>query len=304
MAKASGLLVSTVQRIWRAFGPAASDGDVQALDRPVPTGQGPRRRRLYVSPPQHAIVPCVSDKSQIQALDRSQPMWPMRPGQPARRSHDYKRHGTTSLVAPSILRPDGSSASATDFTAPPNFASSSTRPSPRRLDVHLVMDNYATHTTPLIRRWLVKRPRWHVHLTPTSSSWLNQERFFELLTDKNIRRSVYRSIAAVRADIASFIERHNADPKPFPWTNSIERFCRSNALVQDTRLAAAPSVGLCAFGHNVNHGHVLEERPNTVRPAERNRGKNVSTHDHEDKSGQTAQLLATARPLNAEVILH
>ena len=108
---------------------------------------------------------------------------------------------------------------------------------PRELDVHLVMDNYATHKTPLIRKWLAKRPRWHVHLTPTSSSWLNQvERFFALLTDKKIRRGIYRSVAALRADITSFIDRHNADPKPFRWTKSaddilasIERFCRYNA---------------------------------------------------------------------------
>ena len=108
---------------------------------------------------------------------------------------------------------------------------------PRELDVHLVMDNYATHKTPLIRRWLAKRPRWHVHLTPTSSSWLNQvERFFALLTDKKIRRGIYRSLAALRADIAAFIDRYNADPKPFRWTKSaddilasIERFCRYNA---------------------------------------------------------------------------
>src|SRR5215831_2247293 len=108
---------------------------------------------------------------------------------------------------------------------------------PRELDVHLVMDNYVTHKTPLIRRWLAKRPRWHVHLTPTGSSWLNQiERFFALLTDKTIRRGIYRSVAALRADITSFIDRHNADPKPFRWTKSaddilasIERFCRYNA---------------------------------------------------------------------------
>ncbi len=108
---------------------------------------------------------------------------------------------------------------------------------PRDLDVHLVMDNYATHKTPLIRSWLAKRPRWHVHLTPTSSSWLNQvERFFALLTDKKIRRGVYRSVADLRADITAFIDRHNADPKPFRWTKSaddilasIERFCRYNA---------------------------------------------------------------------------
>jgi transposase len=108
---------------------------------------------------------------------------------------------------------------------------------PDDLDVHLVMDNYATHKTPLIRNWLAKRPRWHVHLTPTSSSWLNQvERFFALITERKIRRGIYRSVAALRADITSFIERHNADPRPFRWTksaddilSSIERFCAYNS---------------------------------------------------------------------------
>ncbi len=137
-----------------------------------PVGYGRRdvrvaRRWVYVSPPEHAMVLCVDEKSQIQALDPGQPMLPMRPGQPARRSHDYKRHEATV---------------------------------PRELDVHLVVDNYAPHKTPLIRRRLAKRPRCHVHLTPTGSSWLNQvERFFALLTDKKIRRGVYRSVAALRA---------------------------------------------------------------------------------------------------------
>jgi transposase len=241
MAKASGLSVSSVQRIWRAFGlqphrmetfKLSTDPNFVAKVRDV-VG-------LYVSPPEHAIVLCVDEKSQIQALDRSQPMLPMRPGQPARRSHDYTRHGTTSLFAAldiatgKIIGKCYGRHRAAEFR---KFLDEIEAAVPRDLDVHLVMDNYATHKTPLIRKWLAKRPRWHVHLTPTSSSWLNQvERFFALLTDKKIRRGIYRSVAALRGDIASFIECHNADPKPFRWTKSaddilasVERFCRYNA---------------------------------------------------------------------------
>jgi transposase len=241
MAKASGLSVSSVQRIWRAFGlqpyrmetfKLSSDPDFVAKVRDI-VG-------LYVSPPAHAIVLCVDEKSQIQALDRSQPMLPMRPGQPARRSHDYTRHGTTSLFAAldiatgRVIGKCYGRHRAAEFR---KFLDEIEAAVPTNLDVHLVMDNYATHKTPLIRKWFAKRPRWHVHLTPTSSSWLNQiERFFGLLTDKKIRRGIYRSVAALKADIASFIRQHNAEPKPFRWTKSaddilasIERFCRYNA---------------------------------------------------------------------------
>lgn len=240
MAKASGLSISTVQRIWRAFGlqphrietfKLSSDPDFVAKVRDV-VG-------LYMSPPERAIVLCVDEKSQIQALDRSQPMLPMRPGQPARRSHDYKRHGTTSLFAAldiatgAIIGKCYTRHRAREFR---KFLDEIEAAVPADLDVHLVMDNYSTHKTPLIRNWLAKRPRWHVHLTPTSASWLNQvERFFALITERKIRRSIYRSVAALRADILSFIERHNADPKPFRWTKSaddilrsIERFCAYN----------------------------------------------------------------------------
>lgn len=244
MAKASGLSVSTVQRIWRAFGlqphrmetfKLSTDPDFVAKVRDV-VG-------LYVAPPQHAVVLCVDEKSQIQALDRSQPMLPMRPGQTARRSHDYVRHGTTSLFAAldiatgRVIGKCYPRHRAAEFR---RFLDEIEANVPRNLDVHLVMDNYATHKTPLIRRWLARRPRWHVHLTPTSSSWLNQvERFFGLLTDKQIRRGIHRSLAALHAAIAAFITQHNADPRPFRWTKSaddilasIERFCVYNAPVQ------------------------------------------------------------------------
>jgi transposase len=240
MARASGLSVSTVQRIWRAFGlqphrletfKLSTDPDFVVKVRDV-VG-------LYVAPPERAIVLCVDEKSQIQALDRSQPMFPMRPGQAARRSHDYKRHGITSLFAAldiatgRVIGKCYGRHRAVEFR---KFLDEIEAAVPDSLDVHLVMDNYATHKTPRIRNWLAKRPRWHVHLTPTSSSWLNQvERFFALITERKIRRGIYHSVAALRTDIKSFIELHNANPKPFRWTksagdilSSIERFCAYN----------------------------------------------------------------------------
>jgi transposase len=240
MAEASGLSVSTVQRIWRAFGlqphrletfKLSTDPDFVAKVRDV-VG-------LYVSPPEHAVVLCVDEKSQIQALDRSQPMLPMRPGQPARRSHDYKRHGTTSLFAAldiatgKVIGQCFPRHRAAEFRS---FLDEIEANVPRDLDIHLVMDNYATHKTPLIRAWLARRPRWHVHLTPTSSSWLNQvERFFALITERQIRRGVHRSVSELKAAIHAFIDNHNADPKPFRWTKSaddilasIQRFCFYN----------------------------------------------------------------------------
>jgi transposase len=243
MARACGLSVSTVQRIWRAFGlqphrletfKLSTDPDFVAKVRDV-VG-------LYVTPPAHAVVLCVDEKSQIQALDRSQPMLPLRPGQPARRSHDYVRHGTTSLFAAldiatgRVIGKCYPRHRAMEFR---KFLDEIEANVPADLDVHLVMDNYATHKAPLIRNWLAKRPRWHVHLTPTSSSWLNQvERFFALLTERQIRRGIHRSIDALHAAITAFIDHHNADPKPFRWTKSaddilasIERFCVYNAAV-------------------------------------------------------------------------
>jgi len=244
MARACGLSVSTVQRIWRAFGlqphrleafKLSTDPDFVAKARDV-VG-------LYVSPPAHAVVLCVDEKSQIQALDRSQPMLPMRPGQPARRSHDYTRHGTTSLFAAldiatgRVIGKCYARHRATEFR---KFLDEIEAAVPPDLHVHLVMDNYATHKTNLIRNWFARRPRWHVHLTPTSSSWLNQvERFFALLTERQIRRGIHRSVVALKGAIAAFIEQHNADPKPFRWTKSaddilasIERFCVYNVTAR------------------------------------------------------------------------
>ena len=240
MALDSGLSVSTVQRIWRAFGlqphrqdtfKLSTDPDFVAKVRDV-VG-------LYVAPPEHAVVLCLDEKSQIQALDRSQPVFPMRPGQAERRSHDYARHGTTSLFAAldtatgQVIGQCYPRHRATEFR---QFLDEIEAHVPRELDVHLVWDNYATHKTALIRDWLAKRSRWHVHLTPTSSSWLNQvERFFALLTEKQIRRGVHRSVEELEAAINAFLDTHNAKPKPFRWVKSaddilaaIERFCTYN----------------------------------------------------------------------------
>ncbi|HXT78735.1 MAG TPA: IS630 family transposase [Acetobacteraceae bacterium] len=241
MARDSGLSVSTVQRIWRAFGlkphrqetfKLSTDPDFVAKVRDV-VG-------LYMAPPAHALVLCVDEKSQIQALDRSQAVFPMRPGQPERRSHDYARHGTTSLFAAldiatgQVIGQCYPRHRAQEFR---QFLDQIEARVPGDLEVHLIWDNYATHKTTLIRDWLAKRPRWHAHLTPTSSSWLNQvERFFALLTEKQIRRGVHRSVEQLEAAITAFLDQHNAAPKPFRWVKSaddilaaIERFCTYNA---------------------------------------------------------------------------
>lgn len=243
MARACGLSVSSVQRIWRAFGLQPHRLETFKLSTdPDFVGKVRDVVGLYVSPPQHAVVLCVDEKSQIQALDRTQPMLPLRPGQPARRSHDYIRHGTTSLFAAldiatgRVIGRCYPRHRATEFR---RFLDEIEANVPTDQDVHLVMDNYATHKTPLIRRWLARRPRWHVHLTPTSSSWLNQvERFFALITERQIRRGVHRSVADLKAAITAFIDQNNADPKPFRWAKSadailasIERFCVYNAPV-------------------------------------------------------------------------
>ncbi|MGH3850604.1 MAG: IS630 family transposase, partial [Pseudonocardiaceae bacterium] len=237
MARASGLSVSTVHRIWRAFSLQPHRSETFKLSSDPRFVEKVRDIvGLYLDPPDRALVLCVDEKSQIQALDRTQPLLPMRPGQAERRTHDYKRHGTTSLFAAldiatgAVIGKCYPRHRATEFR---RFLDEIETAVPDDLDVHLVMDNYATHKTPLIRDWLVKRPRWHVHLTPTSSSWINQvERFFALLSERQIKRGVHRSVAALQDPIGAFITTHNADPKPVRWTKtaddilaSIQRFC-------------------------------------------------------------------------------
>jgi transposase len=247
MARASGVSVSSVQRIWRAFGlqPHRSETFKLSTD-PMFIEKVRDVVGLYVAPPEHAIVLCVDEKSQIQALDRSQPLLPMRPGQVERRAHDYTRHGVTSLFAALDIAtgrvigkcyPRHRSAEFRRFLDRVEAAV------PGDLDVHVVMDNYATHKTQQIRRWFAKRPHWHVHLTPTGASWLNQvERFFARITEQQVKRGVHRSVAALETTINDYISHHNQSPTPFAWTKSadnilasIERFCTRTLAVHSTK---------------------------------------------------------------------
>ena len=178
----------------------------------------------------------MDEKSQIQALDRFRPLLPMRPGQVERRTHDYMRHGTTTLFAAldiatgKVIGQCFPRHRAREFLT---FLRSLETQVPDDLDVHLVMDNYATHKTPAVQRWLARHPRWHVHFTPTGASWLNQvERFFALLTEKQLRRGIHRSTRELEHAICHYIDTVNADPRPFRWTKSaddildtIKRFC-------------------------------------------------------------------------------
>jgi transposase len=237
MARATGYAPSTIHEIWKAFGlqPHRSETFKLSTD-PLFVEKVRDIVGLYLDPPDRAVVLCVDEKSQIQALDRTQPLLPLRPGQAERRTHDYERHGTLSLFAALDVAAGKVVARcfprhrASEFR---KFLDTVEANVPADLDVHLVMDNVATHKTKLIRDWLAKRPRWHVHFTPTSASWINQvERFFGLLTDKALRRGVHRSTAELEAAIAAYIDTTNADPKPFRWTKSaddilasISRFC-------------------------------------------------------------------------------
>jgi transposase len=237
MARAAGFAPSTIHRIWKAFNlqPHRTETFKLSTD-PLFVEKVRDVVGLYLSPPERALVLCVDEKSQIQALDRSQPLLPMRPGQIERRTHDYTRHGTLTLFAAldaatgKIIGRCYPRHRAQEFL---KFLREIERNVPADLDVHLIMDNYATHKTPAIRKWLGSRPKWHVHFTPTASSWVNMaERFFAEITEKQIRRGVHRSTEELEAAIRSYIDAANADPKPFIWTKSaddilasIKRFC-------------------------------------------------------------------------------
>ena len=234
MAKASGLSRSTVNRIWRAFGlqPHRTESFKLSKD-PLLIDKVRDIVGLYMNPPDHAVVLCVDEKTQIQALDRTQPLLPMRPGQVERRTHDYKRHGTTSLFAAldvktsQVISQFHRRHRSAEFR---QFLDAVDAQVPCELEVHLIMDNYGTHKTPLIKNWLVKRPRFHVHFTPTYGSWLNLvERWFAALTTKQLRRSAHRSVAQLEAAIREFIDAHHADPKPFVWTKTADEILASIA---------------------------------------------------------------------------
>ena len=238
LAKKTGLSRSSVARIWRAFGlrPHRSESFKLSTD-PLLIEKVRDIVGLYLNPPDRAVVLCVDEKPQIQALDRSQPILPLRPGQIERRTHDYVRHGTTSLFAAlnvksgRIIAEHHRRHRGIEFR---KFLETIDQNVPQELEAHLVLDNYGTHKTPLIQRWLLRHPRFHLHFTPKGSSWINQvERFFADLTNQQLRRGAHRSTLELERAIRDYIDVKNRHPKPFVWTktadeilSSIERFCQ------------------------------------------------------------------------------
>jgi transposase len=237
MATRSGLSQSAISRIWRAFALQPHRVKTFKLSKdPLFIDKVRDIVGLYLHPPDKALVLCVDEKAQIQALDRTQPVLPMRPGQAERRTYDYTRHGTTTLFAAldaksgEIIGEFHQRHRAREFRT---FLDTIDAAVPPKLDVHLIVDNASTHKTPLIHRWLARHPRFHVHFTPTGSSWINLvERWFAALTEKQIRRGVHRSTRELEAAIRRYIELTNDRPTPFVWTKtadeilaSVARFC-------------------------------------------------------------------------------
>jgi transposase len=237
MAKEMGLSHTTIRRIWAAFGLQPHRAETFKLSSdPLFVDKVRDIVGLYLSPPNRALVLCVDEKSQIQALDREQPVLPMMPGIPERRTHNYVRHGTTSLFAALdvasgfVIGKCYKRHRAKEFL---DFLKEIDARVPDDLDIHIVMDNYATHKTPKVKAWLARRPHYHIHFTPTSASWINQvERWFAELTRKQLQRGVHTSTKELEADIRAFIEKHNENPKPYKWTKpaddilaSAKRFC-------------------------------------------------------------------------------
>ncbi|MCA1679282.1 MAG: IS630 family transposase [Actinobacteria bacterium] len=234
MAREVGLTQSAVHRIWRAFGLQPHRQDVWKLSKdPQFVAKVRDVVGLYLDPPQRAVVLCVDEKSQIQALDRTAPILPMLPGTPERATHDYKRAGTSSLYAALDITTGHVIGSlhdrhrAIEFK---KFLQTIDREVPADLDVHLILDNASTHKTPAIKKWLTTHPRFVVHFTPTSSSWLNLvERWFGELTTKKLRRGTHRSVRQLNRDIRAWIETWNDDPKPFVWTKTADEILESVA---------------------------------------------------------------------------
>ena len=237
MACEMGLSQTAVSRIWRAFGLQPHRQETFKLSTdPLFVDKVRDIVGLYLAPPVKAMVLCVDEKSQIQALDRTQPVLPLAPGLPERRTHDYMRHGTTTLFAAldvatgEVIGQLHRRHRSSEFL---KFLRTIEASVPSDLDIHLVMDNYGTHKTLAIRNWFARHPRFHVHFTPTSASWLNQvERWFATLTEKQIRRGTHLSTRQLENAIRNYLELNNANPKPFVWTKSaddimasIERFC-------------------------------------------------------------------------------
>ena len=242
LAKEVGLSHQAVARIWRAFGlqPHRTETFKLSTD-PFFVEKVRDVVGLYLNPPDHAVVLCLDEKSQVQALNRSQPIFPLRPGQAQRMTHDYVRHGTTSLFAALDVATGkviGSCHRRHRHQEFLKFLHEVDSQLPRGQEVHLVLDNYATHKTPKVKRWFAVRPHYHLHFTPTSASWLNQiERFFALLTDQRIRRGSFNSVLALEKAIQDYLDCHNQKPKPFIWRadadlilKRIQSFCERTCV--------------------------------------------------------------------------
>ena len=228
MAKSCGLSQTAVSRIWRAFALQPHRSETFKLSKdPLFIEKVRDIVGLYLNPPDKALVLCADEKSQVQALDRTQPLLPMRPGQAERRTHDYVRHGTTSLFAAldvksgKVIGECHRRHRAREFR---KFLDTIDTSVPTRLDVHLILDNYGTHKTPLIHRWLARHPRFHLHFTPTSASWINLvERWFATLTERWIRRGTHRSTRQLEEAIKLYLRTYNQDPRPFKWHKTADQ---------------------------------------------------------------------------------
>ncbi|HEV8525933.1 MAG TPA: IS630 family transposase [Actinomycetes bacterium] len=227
MAAETGLSRSTIGRIWRAFGlkPHLVEAFKLSAD-PLFIEKVRDVVGLYLDPPERALVLCVDEKSGIQALDRSAPVLPMMPGMPERRTHDYARSGTTTLFAAldvasgTVIGSLHRRHRAIEFK---KFLTKIDAEVPADLDLHLICDNLSTHKTPSVQAWLRAHPRFHMHFTPTSSSWLNQvERWFGLLTDQQLRRGVHKSVHALEREIRAWVKTWNENPRPFAWTKTAD----------------------------------------------------------------------------------
>jgi transposase len=244
LARKVGMSHMAVSRIWRAFGlQPHRDETFKLSPDPLLVEKVRDIVGLYMNPPEGALVLCVDEKSQIQALDRTQPLLPMRPGQIERRTHDYRRHGTTSLFAALnaatgiVIGETRRRHRAVEFR---HFLSTVEAAVPSHLDVHVIMDNLSTHKSPTVKTWFAKRPRFHVHFTPTYGSWLNLvERWFGLLTQRQLKRGVHRSTAELDAAIHEFIDVHNEHAKPFVWTKTADQILASITRFAQRTLEAA-----------------------------------------------------------------
>ena len=234
LAAASGLSQTAVSRIWRAFGLKPHRQETFKLSTDPQFVEKVRDIvGLYLNPPEAALVLCVDEKTQVQALDRSAPVLPMMPGTPKRVTHDYLRAGTTDLFAAlevatgKVIAKMTAQHRAAEFTA---FLTEIDKQVPAELDVHLICDNLATHKTEAIRRWLIRHPRFHLHFTPTGASWLNLvERWFGEITRKLIRRGTHRSVADLKTDIEAWVELWNDNPRPYVWTKTADQILDSLA---------------------------------------------------------------------------